>query len=53
MTTKAELIIALTRSSLPDDAKILVWRPGGQRLTTEISLREVGADHIVIEEVGE
>lgn len=49
--TKDELIIALTRSTLPGDAQILVWRPEGQRLTTEISLREVGAGHIVIEEV--
>ncbi|WP_340028961.1 hypothetical protein MHB71_04930 [Paenibacillus sp. FSL H7-0940] len=53
MMTKDELIIALTRSSLPGDAQILVWRAEGQRLTTEIKLREVGAGQIVIEEVGE
>lgn len=49
--TKAELIIALTRSEIPGNAQILVWRPEGQRLTTEISLREVDGQ-IVIEEVG-
>ncbi len=50
--TKDELVTALIRSTLPGDAQILVWRPEGQRLTTDISLREVGAGHIVIEEVG-
>lgn len=50
--TKDELIIALTRSEMPGDAQILVWRPEGQRLTTGISLREVGGGQIVIEEVG-
>ncbi|MEI2280724.1 hypothetical protein [Paenibacillus polysaccharolyticus] len=51
--TKDELVTALIRSPLPGDAQILVWRPEGQRLTTDIQLREVGAGHIVIEEVGE
>lgn len=51
--TKDELVTALIRSPLPGDAQILVWRPEGQRLTTDISLREVGAGQIVIEEVGE
>lgn len=49
--TKDELVTALIRSPLPGDAQILVWRPEGQRLTTEIKLREVGEGHIVIEEV--
>lgn len=49
--TKDELIVALTRSEMPGDAQILVWRPERQRLTTEIKLREVSAGHIVIEEV--
>jgi len=48
---KADLITLLQRSPLPDDTQILVWRPQGQRLTTEIQLREVGGQ-IVIEEVG-
>ncbi|WP_190945293.1 hypothetical protein [Paenibacillus sp. UASWS1643] len=50
--TKDDLIIALTRSHLPGGAQILVWRPEGQRLTTDIQLREVGEGQIVIEEVG-
>lgn len=49
--TKDELIIALTRSEMRGDAQILVWRTEVQRLTTEISLREVGVGHVVIEEV--
>ncbi len=50
--TKDELVTALIRSPLPGDTQILVWRTEGQRLTTDISLREVGAGQIVIEEVG-
>lgn len=49
--TKAELIAQLQRSTLPDDAEILVWRPQGQRLTTDIQLREVDG-RAIIEEVG-